>query len=1133
MPDSAPPRLDPAATDETSANARRGARKRRDPATAAPVMAQAGHTRREVMLGELHLRLLEQYGPPSVVVNDVHEIVHLSQTAGRYLQFVGGEPSANITRVVLPPLQIELRTVLFKAAHTKENARGAPVRVEIGGETETIALEVRPMSAKNDAAGFYLVLFAKAGAAPPPTPAAAPAAATLSREADEEIQFLKQQLATTVEQYEVANEELTTINHELKANVEELSRINADLDHLMASTNVGTVFLDRQLRIHRFTPAAQKIFNLLPADMGRPISDITSRLHYAGFRDDVQKVLADLHTIEREVTVSDGNDCYLTRIAPYRTGENGIAGVVATFIDITRRKRAEAELLEGEARYRSIFNSIDEGYFLCEVIFDEDDVPVDMLYLAANPAATRMVGQDFTGKRLREIDPGYEQYWFEVFGRVAKTGKSERQERYAAPTQSWYDFFVTKVGDAGDGRIGVVFQEITARKRDEAILRFVAEITGELSRRSSAAEIMEAVGAKIGSYLHVATCNFVEVNDKSPDVLRLISQWSRPELSSLVGHHPLAPSFGEELQRACRDGEVVVISDTKNDPRTDAPFFAERQVLSCVHVPFHQDGAWKYLMSITDTRPRKWRADEIELFTELANRVLPRLERTRAEEALRASEERFRTIADNVPQVIWTNDSEGNAVYFNRQWYDYTGLSREESTGAGWQAVVHPHDAPASVARWQQAFRQGEIYETEYRLRGRDGEYRWFLGRNVPLRENDAVLSWFGTATDIDDVKQAEAALRETEERFRLLVEGTPDYAMFLMDQESIITYWSKGAERVFGWTADEAVGQTAALIFTPEDRAKKADEKEIEIALRDGRTPDRRWHLRNDERRIWVDGVMHRLDYPDTGSLRGFAKIARDATEQRNTEEALRHARDEMEQRVVERTADLLTSKNEVEQAMALRQELEKELLEISEREKRRVGEDLHDMVCQELTATALFLKTKAKILEHDSPPASQTLSEAAQIVNRNVGLARDLARGLQPAELGSVGLTEALRDLATYTTANHELKCRLKTPRTIRIKDQTIGLNLYRIAQEAVTNAIKHAQAKEVVICLERIGGTIRLTIEDDGKGMRRGRTKKGKGLGVHIMHYRANVLGGHLEIEPREKGGTKITCEVPVKG
>jgi signal transduction histidine kinase len=281
------------------------------------------------------------------------------------------------------------------------------------------------------------------------------------------------------------------------------------------------------------------------------------------------------------------------------------------------------------------------------------------------------------------------------------------------------------------------------------------------------------------------------------------------------------------------------------------------------------------------------------------------------------------------------------------------------------------------------------------------------------------------------------------------------------------------------------------------------------------------------------VDGVMHRLDYADTGGLRGFAKIARDATEQRNTEEALRHARDEMEQRVVERTADLLASKNDVEQAMALRQELERELLEISEREKRRVGEDLHDMVCQELTATALFLKTQSKVLEHDSPPASQTLSEAAQIVNRNVGLARDLARGLQPAELGSVGLTNALRDLAAHTTANHNLKCRLKTPRTIRIKDQAIGLNLYRIAQEAVTNAIKHAEAKEVIICLERIGGKIRLVIEDDGKGMRAVRTKKGKGLGVHIMKYRANVLGGHIEIEPRAKGGTKITCEVPVKG
>lgn len=140
--------------------------------------------------------------------------------------------------------------------------------------------------------------------------------------------------------------------------------------------------------------------------------------------------------------------------------------------------------------------------------------------------------------------------------------------------------------------------------------------------------------------------------------------------------------------------------------------------------------------------------------------------RKKAEMALRKSETRFRTLADAVPQLIWTNDVGGKALYFNQRWYAYSGLSEEESAGLGWQAIVHPDDAPASTARWQQALAAGEIFDTEYRLRRADGAYRWFIGRNVPLHdEQGAVLGWFGSATDIEEMKLAEEALRLADRR--------------------------------------------------------------------------------------------------------------------------------------------------------------------------------------------------------------------------------------------------------------------------------------------------------------------------------------------------------------------------------
>jgi PAS domain S-box-containing protein len=140
--------------------------------------------------------------------------------------------------------------------------------------------------------------------------------------------------------------------------------------------------------------------------------------------------------------------------------------------------------------------------------------------------------------------------------------------------------------------------------------------------------------------------------------------------------------------------------------------------------------------------------------------------RERAEAALRGSEDRLRTLADAVPQIIWANEAEGPACYFNRRWYDYTGLTYEQSAGTGWEAIVHPDDAPCSKRKWQRALAAGESFDCEYRLRRADGEYRWFIGRTVPLRNVVGSISgWFGSATDIQDLKEAQAVAQEREQQ--------------------------------------------------------------------------------------------------------------------------------------------------------------------------------------------------------------------------------------------------------------------------------------------------------------------------------------------------------------------------------
>ena len=185
-----------------------------------------------------------------------------------------------------------------------------------------------------------------------------------------------------------------------------------------------------------------------------------------------------------------------------------------------------------------------------------------------------------------------------------------------------------------------------------------------------------------------------------------------------------------------------------------------------------------------------------------------------------------------------------------------------------------------------------------------------------------------------------------------------------------------------------------------------------------------------------------------------------------------------------------------------------------------------MHDSLCQELAAAAFFLRSTAKKLGPTHREESAVLTEAAQIVNANVGLARDLARGLHPVELSASGLRDALAELAYRIDQN--VPCRFHCPRTVLVQDETSALNLYRIAQEAVANAVQHGEPKELTISLTRDRRGITLTIRDSGKGM--SATTGHEGLGIHIMKYRANAIGGSLTVDSKPNDGTTITCHVP---
>lgn len=366
--------------------------------------------------------------------------------------------------------------------------------------------------------------------------------------------------------------------------------------------------------------------------------------------------------------------------------------------DVTARQQAEAANLRSQQalaqqatnQYRALFLALDQGYFLAEVEFDAQQRAIDVLYLDANPAAARMVGQDFTGQRLRDMNPTAGPYWYEIFGRVSLTGVSERLEYYAEPSQKWYDIYVFRPGDEASRRVAVVFQDVTARKRREAHTAFLASVQDDLSRLSTPDEILQAVGTRLGEHLQLDTCAFVDIDATQEYDLTLSYIWRQEEVPQWQRLFHSSDFLKEEIILASQAGQPTIVHDTQADGRVVAQAYAGMGIGAFVAFPFRRHGKWKYSMTMTAPAARDWQPDELELLGEVVQRVFPRLERARAEVALRHSETRFRSLFESMNQGFavceLVRDQNGRAIDYqmldiNPAGERLTGISRADFIG--------------------------------------------------------------------------------------------------------------------------------------------------------------------------------------------------------------------------------------------------------------------------------------------------------------------------------------------------------------------------------------------------------------------------------------------------------------------
>jgi PAS domain S-box-containing protein len=396
------------------------------------------------------------------------------------------------------------------------------------------------------------------------------------------------------------------------------------------------------------------------------------------------------------------------------------------------------------------------------------------VFVFANERYHRLVGRaDIAGKTVREALPEVaEQGFIEILDRVYATGEPYvgtgtrielQRNAGAAPEEAFLDFVYQPLRDAEGGIVGILADgiDVTERRQAEVRDRFLLNLEGELRPLADPAQI-SATGARLlGDFMDADRCAYAEV---SADLERftVVGDHNRT-LASIVGEYALE-DFGQEYARLMRANRPYVVDDVDafEPAPADLEPYLRTGIRAVICVPLMKGGHLVAMMAVHQKEPRAWRPAEVELLQHVASRCYESIERGRVERTLRDSEWSFRQLAEAMPQIVFAADAQGEIDYFNRRWYEYTGLPAGSVEAAAWRRTLTPEGLERVMQAWPEAIRTGQAYEIEYPLRRHDGELRWHLGRAVPIRDAAGrVVRWYGTNTDIHDRRQIELALQQ------------------------------------------------------------------------------------------------------------------------------------------------------------------------------------------------------------------------------------------------------------------------------------------------------------------------------------------------------------------------------------
>lgn len=457
-------------------------------------------------------------------------------------------------------------------------------------------------------------------------------------------------------------------------------------------------------------------------------------------------------------------------------------------------------------------------------------------------------------------------------------------------------------------------------------------------------------------------------------------------------------------------------------------------------------------------------------------------------------EAQYRALVEQIPAVVFMAylDRGIGEAYVSPQIEAALGFKQEEwlEDPVRWYQQIHPEDKQRWSIEAADMFVSGQPLRSAYRVMARDGRVIWFHCEAKMIRREDG-QPWFihGVAFDITDLKRTEAALQEERNVVSAILD-TVGALVAVLDRAGRIIRFNRACELTSGHSFEDVKGRFMWELFNDPEEAESF--RESLEQLRSGQLPSNNesyWVTRDGGRRLisWSSTV---LPGPD-GKLAYIIATGIDITE---------------------------------------RKRLEKAILEISAREQRRIGQDLHDGLGQHLTGIAFMTKAHEQRLAEKSLVEALDATKIVRLVNQAIDKTRELARGLLPVMSDAHGLMSALQQCANEACEVFGVAVRFQCERPVLMHDVTVATHLYHIAQEALNNAIKHGKATQAVISLSCVDEQGKLMIQDNGLGIPQSSVHS-TGMGLHIMRYRARMIGGSLEIARGWHQGTVVSCLFPM--